>query len=122
MLAWSAPSNSRPRVSHLCPKSWEAYGNLPKSTECVMPARLQLYDKQKDWSALSGVRLLEGVVGKPVGVQSPPSAPSQYSKGIWLRAKFPFFVKTARVAEKWLALKSPWGPTCDVGPYLTSFD
>jgi hypothetical protein len=34
-------------------------------------------------------------VGKPVRVQIPPSAPSQYSKGIWLRAKFPFFVKTA---------------------------
>jgi hypothetical protein len=35
--------------------------------------------------------------------QIPPSAPSQYSKGIWLSAKFPFFVKTGRVAKKWLA-------------------
>jgi hypothetical protein len=25
------------------------------------------------------------------------------SKGIWLRAKFPFFVKMARAAKKWLA-------------------
>ena len=40
MFAWSAPSNSRPRVSHLCPKSWEAYGNLPESTECVVLAWL----------------------------------------------------------------------------------
>jgi len=27
-------------VSNLCPKSKEAYGNLPKSTESVMLARL----------------------------------------------------------------------------------
>jgi hypothetical protein len=42
-------------------------------------------------------------VGKPVRVQIPLSAPSQYSKGIWLRAKFPFFVFWPRVAKKWLA-------------------
>ena len=28
------------RVSHLCPKSREAVQNLPKSTECIMLARL----------------------------------------------------------------------------------
>ena len=32
--------NSRPHVSHLRPKFREAYGNLPKSTECVLLARL----------------------------------------------------------------------------------
>ena len=42
------------------------------------------------------------VVGKPVRVQIPPSAPWQSSKGIWLRAKFPFFVKSARLAKNWL--------------------
>ena len=46
---------------------------------------------------------LEGVVGKPVRVQIPPSAPSQYVKGICLCAKFPFFVFSARVANLWLA-------------------
>ena len=35
-------------------------------------------------------------MGKPVRVQIPPSAPSQYVKGIWLRAKFPFYVFLAR--------------------------
>src|SRR3989304_3176573 len=39
----------------------------------------------------------------PVGVRVPPAAPSQYSKGIWPRAKFPFFAKTARLAQIWLA-------------------
>jgi hypothetical protein len=42
------------------------------------------------------------VVGKPVRVQIPPSAPSQYSKGIWPRAKFPFFVKWGRLDNFWL--------------------
>jgi hypothetical protein len=28
------------RVSHLCPKSWEAVQNLPKPTGCIMLARL----------------------------------------------------------------------------------
>ena len=91
--------------------------------------------------------LLEGVVGKPVRVQIPPSAPAftphrerkpgiselrlashlerlsavapkrqvfaharsegghSRSKGIWLRAGFPFFVEMVRVAKKWLVGK-----------------
>jgi hypothetical protein len=47
----------------------------------------------------SGARLLEGVVGKPVRVRVPPSAPSQYSKGIRFRDGFPFFVKTANGSQ-----------------------
>src|SRR5512140_2368557 len=39
-------------------------------------------------------RHLEGVVGKPVRVQIPPSAPSQYQKGFRLSAEVPFFVKS----------------------------
>src|SRR5512141_2853462 len=46
-------------------------------------------------------RHLEGVVGKPVRVQIPPSAPSQYLKGIWPSARFPFFMQTGRVADSW---------------------
>src|SRR4030042_2208504 len=67
--------------------------------------------KGKDLRRLGGTGRLEGVVGKPVGVRVPPSAPSQYSKGIWLRAKFPFFVLSARVAQMWLGGDTP----CDVG-------
>src|SRR3990170_2067577 len=36
------------RVAHFGPKSTEAYGNLPKSTESVIMARSQLLDKKKD--------------------------------------------------------------------------
>ena len=48
-------------------------------------------------------RHLEGVVGKPVRVQIPPSAPWQYLKGFRLYAGVPFFFKTGRVARLWLA-------------------
>jgi len=43
------------------------------------------------------------VVGKPTGGQIHPSAQSKCSKGIRNNAGFPFFVKMAKVAEKWLA-------------------
>ena len=52
-------------------------------------------------------RHLEGVVGRPVRVQIPPSAPSQYLKGFRLSAGVPFFMKTAHVAQMWLAGKKP---------------
>jgi hypothetical protein len=48
-----------------------------------------MYDKQKDFSALSDVRLLEGVVGKPVRVQIPPSAPAFTPLGLNRYATFP---------------------------------
>jgi len=54
-------------------------------------------------------RYLEGVVGKPVRVQIPPSAPLQYSKGIRFSAEVPFFIILARVAHLWLAGKNPCG-------------
>ena len=47
-------------------------------------------------------------MGRPVGVRVPPSAPSQFLKGIWLCTKFPFFMKSARVAKKWL-VGNMWG-------------
>jgi len=60
-----------------------------------------------------GRKRLEGVVGKPVGVRVPPSAPSQYLKGFRLSAEVPFFVKTGRVADLWLSAFS-WAviPPC----------
>src|SRR5659263_83007 len=42
--------------------------------------------------------------GETRGCWIPTSAPSQYSKGIWLRAKFPFFVFWANVAQMWRAV------------------
>jgi hypothetical protein len=38
-------------------------------------------------------RPLEGVVGKPVGVQIPPSAASEYTKGIRNNTWFALFLK-----------------------------
>src|SRR3989337_2193398 len=35
-------------------------------------------------------------------VRVPPSAPSQFLKGIWLSAGVPFFMKSARLAQIWL--------------------
>jgi hypothetical protein len=53
--------------------------------------------------SLTGERSgLEGVVGRPVGVRVPPSAPSQFSQGFRLSAEVPFSLKMARVADLWL--------------------
>ena len=52
----------------------------------------------------------ERVVGKPVRVQIPPSTPSESLKGIQDGAGFPFFVKTARLANFRLAAIAMWLP------------
>jgi hypothetical protein len=44
----------------------------------------------------------ERVVGRPVGVRVPPSAPFQYAKGFQLSVGVPFSLKMPRVAKKWL--------------------
>jgi hypothetical protein len=56
-------------VAHFGLKSTEAYGKFPNSTESVFLALLQLCDKKTDSKLLQGTERLEGVVGKPVGVQ-----------------------------------------------------
>jgi hypothetical protein len=52
-------------------------------------------------------------VGRPVRVQIPPSASSQYSKEIWLRAKFPFSYFYARATK--CGSRSPRRPLPDYG-------
>lgn len=42
-------------------------------------------------------------MGRFVGVRVPPSVPFQNSQGFWPSAEVSFFMKTARVADLWLA-------------------
>jgi hypothetical protein len=61
--------------------------------------RIGLDRERRNGHRPSNNSFLRGWMGEPVGVRVPPSAPSQYSKGIRFRAKFPFFVFSALVAN-----------------------
>jgi hypothetical protein len=74
------------------------------STHKTFQVEVVLFDRNPHGlQILCRPRSLEGVVGRPVRVQIPPSAPSQYSKGIWPRTEFPFFVFWPHVAHMGLA-------------------